>query len=61
MGLRHVLADGEPAPADVGLNDPNALPLPTISCANFGQSAEFQGTLFNINQPLSLKPPEAGS
>jgi hypothetical protein len=45
------LADGEPA--DVGLNDPNAF---TISCVNFAQSAEFQCTLFNINQPLSLKP-----
>jgi hypothetical protein len=46
-------ADGEPA--DVGLDDPNAL-LFTISCVNFRQSAEFQRTLFNINQPLSLRP-----
>lgn len=46
-------ADGEPA--DVGLDDPNARPF-TISCVNFGQSAEFQRTLFNIIQPLSLRP-----
>jgi len=43
-------ADGEPA--DVGLDDPNALPFKlTISCVNFGQSAEFQRTLFSIDQP----------
>ena len=42
-------ADGEPA--DVGLDDPNALPFRvTISCVNFGQSAEFQRTLINIDQ-----------
>jgi GNAT superfamily N-acetyltransferase len=43
-------ADGDTAPADVGLDDPNALPFFTISCVNFGQSAEFQRTLFNIDQ-----------
>ena len=43
-------AAGEPA--DVGLDDPNALPFKlTISCVNFGQSAEFQRTLFSIDQP----------
>jgi len=46
---------GDTTPADVGLNDSNALPF-TIICVNFGQSAEFQRTLFNINQPLSLRP-----
>ena len=47
-------ADGEPA--DVRLDDPNALPFKlTISCVNFGQSAEFQRTVFNISQPLSLR------
>jgi hypothetical protein len=48
-------ADDEPV--DVGLGDPNALPFKlTISCVNFRQGAEFQRTLFNINQPLSLRP-----
>src|SRR5262245_27660593 len=43
-------ADGEPA--DVGLDDPNALPFKlTISCVNFEQSAEFQPILLNIDQP----------
>ena len=43
-------ADGDTAPADVGLDDPNALPFKlTISCLNFRQSAEFQRTLFNID------------
>jgi hypothetical protein len=51
-------ADGEPA--DVGLDDPNPLPF-TISCVNFGQSAEFQRTVFNISQPLSLRPQGAVS
>ena len=46
-------ADGDTAPADVGLDDPNTLPpfKLTISCVNFGQSAEFQRTLFNNDQP----------
>jgi hypothetical protein len=44
-------ADGDTAPADVGLDDPNALPFKlTISCLNFRQRAEFQRTLFNIDQ-----------
>ena len=44
-------ADGDTAPAAVGLDDANALPFKlTISCVNFGQSAEFQRTLFNIDQ-----------
>jgi len=44
-------ADGDTAPADVGLDDPNALPFKlTISCVNFRQRAEFQRTLFNIDQ-----------
>ena len=46
---------GDATPADVGVNDPNALPF-TISCVNFGQSAEFQRPIFNINQLLSLRP-----
>jgi GNAT superfamily N-acetyltransferase len=46
------LADGDTAPADVGLDDSNALPFKlTISCVNFEQRAEFQRTLFNIDQP----------
>ena len=45
-------ADADTAPADVGLDDPNALPFKlTISCVNFEQRAEFQRTLFNIDQP----------
>jgi GNAT superfamily N-acetyltransferase len=44
-------AHGGTAPADVGLGDPNALPFKlTISCVNFGQTAEFQRTLFNIDR-----------
>jgi len=44
-------ADRNTAPADVGLDDPKALPFKlTISCVNFRQSAEFQRTLFNIDQ-----------
>src|SRR5215467_14510861 len=43
-------AGGEPA--DVGPDNLNALPFKlTISCVNFGQSAKFQCTPFNINQP----------
>ena len=42
-------ADGESA--DVRLDDFNPLPFTlTISCVNFGQSAEFQRTLSNIDQ-----------
>ena len=45
-------SDGHTAPADVELHDFNALPLKlTISCVNFEQRAEFQRTLFNIDQP----------
>jgi hypothetical protein len=52
-----VFGHGDATPADVGLNDPNALPFKlTISCVNFRQSAEFQRKLFNIRQPLSLRP-----
>jgi GNAT superfamily N-acetyltransferase len=45
------LGQGDTTPAAIGLDDPNALPFKlTISCVNFGQSAEFQRTLFNIDQ-----------
>ena len=44
-------ADGDTALADVGLDDPNVLPFKlTINCVNFGQGAEFQRTLFKVDQ-----------
>ena len=45
------LGQGDTTPAAIGLDDPNALPFKlTISGVNFGQSAEFQRTLFNIDR-----------
>src|SRR5262249_28012121 len=44
-------ADGDTTLADVGLDDPNVLPFKlTINCVNFGQGAEFQRTLFKVDQ-----------
>jgi hypothetical protein len=41
---------GDTTPVAVGSDDPNALPFELkISCVNFGQSADFQRTLFNID------------